>query len=95
MTDWRTPAQRAADEQLSRAVEAAVSAYGHLPGGAILQDFIVQGRGVRYDDNGERVTHIFTALQDGSLDPVTILGHASMAFFRWGSAFADTDEDRG
>lgn len=89
----RTPEQETADGQLTKAVEAVVSAYGYLPEGAILQDFIVQGRGLRFDEDGEKITHIFTAFPDGSLDPVTIMGHASLAFFRWGTEFSTSDED--
>ena len=88
----RTPEQKVADEALFKAIEAVVSAYGHLPEGAMLQDFIVQGRGLRYDGD-ERVTHMFTCFPDGTLDPITIMGHLAIAQAQWSHMFAESDED--
>jgi hypothetical protein len=91
--DERTDEQKIADEHLRAAISEVVMAYGNMPGDAILQDFIVQGRGLRWDDNGDKITHIFTAFTDGSLDPITIAGHATAAFFKWGMYAADVTRD--
>jgi hypothetical protein len=93
MTDPRTSEQAKADEKLKVAIEEVVTAYGYLPDGAILQDYIVQGRGLRWDGEGEKITHIFTAFPDGSLDPITIAGHATAAFFKWGMYAGDVGGD--
>jgi hypothetical protein len=89
----RTPEQVEADEALRKAVERAVAAHGHLPAGAMLQDFIVQGRGIRWDEDGEQVSHIFTCFPDGALDPITVARHATAAFFKWGTYAAGVGLD--
>lgn len=95
--DDRTTDQKSADDQMTTAVNAVVSAYGYLPDGALLQDYVIQGRGIRYDDDGERLTHTFTCFQDGSLDPITIAGHFTAGFFRWGmyAAGVSAEGDEG
>jgi hypothetical protein len=82
--DERTREQIAADQKLTEAIQQVVNAYEHLPVGALLQDYIVQGRGTRWNDEGEQISHIFSAFPNGSLDPTIIAGHATVAFFKWG-----------
>ena len=45
----RTPAQRVADAELDDAITAAAEAYGILPPGYSLVDFVCVTEGVRYD----------------------------------------------
>jgi hypothetical protein len=89
----RTDAQRAADEQLTAAVEAVARAYDNLPAATVLTDYLVVGQGVRWDDDGEQITQIFTAFRDGAMGPVQILGLLDYALSRWRHVFATEDED--
>lgn len=93
--DDRTQDQRDADVALRVAVERVTTAYGHLPDGALMQDFVVLGRGIRYDDDGDPVAHTFTLFPDATMDPTLIMGHIGRGFFEWGMFIASPGEPPG
>lgn len=64
--DERAAEQRQADARLAQAVQAVSEAYGYLPPGAVLADFVVVAEAVSYDDDGATREHHSLAMRDGS-----------------------------
>lgn len=70
----RTPEQVAADEQLTRAIEAVQSVYGMTEEAWVMSEYVVVAAGHRYDDEGESVTAISTLYRDGDVPVHRALG---------------------
>lgn len=76
-TDTRTPEQKAADEQLTAAIEAHQRAYGEPP--AVLSEYVVLAASHRWDDDGEPVTAVALIYRDGDLPWHRALGLVELA----------------
>lgn len=78
-TDTRTPEQKAADEQLTAAIEANLHAYRADRPASVLSEYVVLAASHRWNDDGEPVTSVATIYRDGDVPWHRAMGLVELA----------------
>ncbi|GLY32120.1 hypothetical protein [Kineosporia sp. NBRC 101731] len=90
MTDPRTPEQSAADEALTKAIEATLAAYHDSDQPFLLTDYIVITCQRAWDgEDGEPLTAVGTIHRDGDVPIHVCLGLAEYAATRYRRLIAE------
>lgn len=82
MSDERTPEQRAADEQLREAVKAVTEAYADGESWVPMEYVCVYSM-QRWDDDGDALTAVGTAVDSGAVPIHRLLGLVEYAATRY------------
>lgn len=83
MSDDRTSEQKAADDNLTRAVQQTLEAYGDTEPGGVMANYLVVVEQRAWDGSGQPVTGVTTLLQDGQIPWPNIIGLLRMAQLRY------------
>lgn len=89
----RTPEQKAADEQLGAAIEAALAAHGLKTG--VTSDYIVVAAQQHFGDDGVQRTNIARLVPGDGVPHYRLMGLLDYALthYRTDICFADEDEE--
>lgn len=90
----RTPEQKAADEALTAAVDAAMLAYGYVEPGSVPVHYMVLVEQRIFGKNDDSpATGLVTLYKDGVMPWVSILGLLRAATLRTEHTYAEGDPD--
>lgn len=89
----KTPEQTVADNALEDAVKAVVAAYGLIPDGAIITDYMVMGEAGLFLDDGDSTCEMFTAFRNGHCRLTTAVGIIDLGKRHLMGHWSHDDED--
>lgn len=78
-----TPEQKAANDQLEEAVHAVIKAYGSIPDGYNVTDYMVIGDAIGFHGEDDSDTAIFLLFRNGQMRATVGTGLFDLGYEKW------------
>lgn len=88
-----TPEQKAANEQLEKAVMAVIEAYGSIPPGYNVTNYMVVGESIGFHEDDNTDTAVFLLYRDGQIRATVGVGLFDLGYDKFKSDLEPPDDD--